>query len=81
VAVQLSAQHSAVCGELRGVQAELARATELQKRAVREREELVRLNQHLEERVSALEREKNILEQDVDELRLTDSPPLFLLGG
>ena len=64
------------------MQAELARATDLQKRAERERDELVRLNQHLEERVSALEREKNILEQDVEELRLTDPPSsLFSLGG
>ena len=64
------------------MQAELARATDLQKRAERERDELVRLNQHLEERVLALEREKNILEQDVEELRLTDPPSsLFSLGG
>ena len=63
------------------MQAELGRATELQKRAEREREELVRLNQHLEERVSALDREKNLLEQDLEELRSTDClSPLLSLG-
>ncbi|KAG7466967.1 hypothetical protein MATL_G00148280 [Megalops atlanticus] len=64
-----SGLHSAVCGELRGAQAELCRAVEQQKRAERERDDLLREGERLEGGVRALEREREELQRDRNELR------------
>lgn len=62
-------QHDAVCEELRGLQAELCQATEQQRRAEREAEELLRENQEVAGTVLSLERERDQLGQDIEELR------------
>ncbi|KAK6309482.1 hypothetical protein J4Q44_G00193630 [Coregonus suidteri] len=67
---ELSVQHSAVCGELSGLQAELCKATEQRRRAERESEELLRESQDVAGTVLSLERERDQLEQDIEELRI-----------
>lgn len=66
---QLTGQHGAVCRELQGAQAELLRLQEVEKRAEREREELLREAVRMESRLSALEREREQLEEEQEELR------------
>lgn len=65
---QLTEQCSMIMKELQSVQAELLKAAEQQRRAERERDDLMRESQRLEDTVCRLEREKEELSQVKEEL-------------
>lgn len=65
---QLTEQCSTMMKELQSVQTELLKAAEQQRRAERERDDLMRESQRLEDTVCRLEREKEELSQVKEEL-------------
>lgn len=75
---QLSEQCSAMMKELQSVQAELLKAAEQQRRAERERDDLIRESQRLEDTVCSLEREKEELTQVKEELRYNETESVFI---
>lgn len=74
---QLTEQCSTMMKELQSVQAELLKAAEQQRRAERERDDLIRESQRLEDTVCSLEREKEELTQVKEELRYNETESLF----
>ncbi len=75
---QLTEQCSMMMKELQSVQAELLKAAEQQRRAERERDDLMRESQRLEDTVCSLEREKEELTQVKEELRYNETEPVFI---
>lgn len=75
---QLTEQCSTVMKELQSVQAELLKAAELQRRAERERDDLIRESQRLGDTVCTLEREKEELAQVKEELRYNQTESVFV---
>lgn len=75
---QLTEQCSTMMKELQSVQAELLKAAEQQRRAERERDDLIRESQRLEDTVCSLEREKEELTQVKEELRYNETESVFI---
>lgn len=67
-ACQVSDYNNTMMKELQGVQADLLKSTEQQRRAERERDDLLRESQRLEDTICALEREKEELARVKEEL-------------
>ncbi len=70
---QLTEQCSTMMKEFQSVQAELLKAAEQQRRAERERDDLIRESQRLEDTACSLEREKEELTQVKEELRYNET--------
>lgn len=75
---QLTEQCSTMMKELQSVQAELLQAAEQQRRAERERDDLIRESQRLEDTVCSLEREKEELTQVKEELGYKEMGSVYL---
>ncbi len=75
---QLTEQCSTMMKELQSVQAELLKAAEQQRRAERERDDLIRESQRLEDTACSLEREKEELTQVKEELRYNETESVYL---
>lgn len=76
---QLTEQCCTMMKELQSVQAELLKAAEQQRRAERERDDLIRESQRLEDTVCSLEREKEELTQVKEELRYNETESVFIV--
>lgn len=77
-ACQLSEQNNTVMKELQGIQAELLKSTEQQRRAERERDDLLRESERLEDTLCALEREKEELARVKEELGYSEIIYVFI---